>query len=239
MPTQNRRVATYLPSYIDEPFKAFKSLRDIKGDSEALIAILSEYLGVAQEEAHRLGHQLVTIKQFEELTLELESLRELIARTRMDLLFGGLLSGSNNELIPIPSLEQFEAPLSEPLIKSELQLLEHLEKEKSEPSSGLQGNLLISHDLPLQPVQSEVVSNLESASKSNSLTPLNGRQLSGRLGVHKDSAAKIRQSHKGDSKHFSDWSQAKDPDGIAWEYHEDDKLFHPVQSVNPSQGRGA
>jgi hypothetical protein len=201
MPTQNRRVATYLPSYIDEPFKAFKSQRDIKGDSEALIAILSEYLQVSQEVAYPSSSNL--LQRIEAIEEKLGSLK--------------------NEL-----LSEFKSDLELPALK-----------QKSESLSGLQGNLLISHDVPLQTVQSEVISNLESDSKSSSLIPLNGRQLSERLGVHKDSAAKIRQSHKGDSKYFFDWSKTKDPDGIAWEYHEEDKLYHSVQDVNPSQGRGA
>jgi hypothetical protein len=195
MPTQNRRVATYLPPHIDEPFKIFKSQRDIKGDSEALIAILSEYLQVSQEVAYPSSSNL--LQRIEVIEERLGSLKsELLSELKSDL--------------ELPAL-----------------------KQKSESLSGLQGNLLISHDLPLQPVQSEVISNLESDSKSSSLIPLNGRQLSERLGVHKDSVAKVRQSHKGDSKYFFDWSKAKDPNGIAWEYHEDDKLYHPVLKENP------
>lgn len=59
MPTQNRRIATYLPQHIDNAFKAFKSQRDIKGDSEALIAILSEYLQVSQEVAYPSSSNLL------------------------------------------------------------------------------------------------------------------------------------------------------------------------------------
>jgi predicted RNA-binding Zn-ribbon protein involved in translation (DUF1610 family) len=59
MPTQNRRVATYLPPHIDEPFKSFKSQRDIKGDSEALIVILSEYFQVSQEVAYPSSSNLL------------------------------------------------------------------------------------------------------------------------------------------------------------------------------------
>lgn len=52
MPTQNRRVATYLPPSIDDRLKTFKLERNIKGDSEALIAALSEYFQVSQEVAY-------------------------------------------------------------------------------------------------------------------------------------------------------------------------------------------
>lgn len=52
MPTENRRVATYLPKELDERFSAFKAERGLNGDSSALIAILSEFLGVSQQVAH-------------------------------------------------------------------------------------------------------------------------------------------------------------------------------------------
>lgn len=45
MPTQNRRVAAYLPPAIEAKFNQFKEKQRI-GDSEALIAILSAYFGV-------------------------------------------------------------------------------------------------------------------------------------------------------------------------------------------------
>lgn len=44
MPTENRRIATYLPKQVDERLEAFKAERSIKGDSQALIVILSEFL---------------------------------------------------------------------------------------------------------------------------------------------------------------------------------------------------
>lgn len=49
MPTENRRVATYLPAKVDERLEAFKNERGIKSDSQALVVILSEFLGLSQE----------------------------------------------------------------------------------------------------------------------------------------------------------------------------------------------
>jgi hypothetical protein len=48
MPTSKNRIAAYLPSEIDEKFQAFKQERGI-GDSQALIMILTEFLGVSHE----------------------------------------------------------------------------------------------------------------------------------------------------------------------------------------------
>jgi InsA N-terminal domain len=84
MPTQNRRVATYLPPHIDEPFKAFKSQRDIKGDSEALIAILSEYLQVSQEVAYSSSSNL--LQRIEAIEEKLGSLKsELLSEFQIKL----------------------------------------------------------------------------------------------------------------------------------------------------------
>jgi hypothetical protein len=67
MPTQNRRIATYLPPYIDNYLKSFKSERNIKGDSEALIAALSEYFQVSEEVAYpsslNLLHRIEAIEE--------------------------------------------------------------------------------------------------------------------------------------------------------------------------------
>ena len=84
MPTQNRRIATYLPPHVDEPFKAFKSQRNIKGDSEALIAILSEYLQVSQEVAYPSSSNL--LQRIEVIEERLGSLKsELLSELKIEL----------------------------------------------------------------------------------------------------------------------------------------------------------
>ena len=52
MPTENRRIATYFPKDIDDRFSAFKLKRGIRGDSQALLTIVSEFFEVTQEVAH-------------------------------------------------------------------------------------------------------------------------------------------------------------------------------------------
>jgi hypothetical protein len=74
MPTENRRVAAYLPKELDDRFKSFIAERGLKGESPALIAILSEFLGVSQEVAHQSS------SEFQALSLRVDgidgSLRE-------------------------------------------------------------------------------------------------------------------------------------------------------------------
>ena len=60
MPTENRRIATYFPKDIDDKFNAFKLSRGIRGDSQALLTIVSEFLGVTQEVAHLSSPDLLS-----------------------------------------------------------------------------------------------------------------------------------------------------------------------------------
>lgn len=70
------------------------------------------------------------------------------------------------------------------------------------------------------------VETVESAVKPvNDLKPMKAAQLGPRLGYH-DHSYVLRAKSKPD---FSDWSQAKDPDGIAWLYDVNSKLFYPVK----------
>ena len=71
MATKNRRVATYLPPEIDEKFKEYKEQNSIDGDSEALINILRDYLGVAHQEPE-VSYLLLPdlLKRVEALELE-------------------------------------------------------------------------------------------------------------------------------------------------------------------------
>jgi len=137
MSTQNRRVATYLPPHIDEPFKAFKSQRDIKGDSEALIAILSEYLQVSQEVAYPSSSNLLRrIEAIEEKlsTLKSELLSEVLSEFKISQLKvkqTESTSGSKNKL---PSKPKDLQPQSAPLFPEETQ---------SSLSSELKDELLI------------------------------------------------------------------------------------------------
>jgi hypothetical protein len=81
MPTENRRIATYLPKHIDDLLEAFKSEHSIKGDSQALITILSEFFGVSQEVTHQSGSaridEIITAKLTQ---LKSELLDELLSR---------------------------------------------------------------------------------------------------------------------------------------------------------------
>jgi hypothetical protein len=69
MSTKKRRIATYIPTEIEDKFQAFKQEREV-GDSQALILILTEFLGVSQEVTYS-NESLEKIKS--ELLSELKS----------------------------------------------------------------------------------------------------------------------------------------------------------------------
>ena len=81
MATSNRRVAAYLPTEIDEAFKAFKIKNGFSSedepnsnDSKALIEIVRQFLDVTHQVAYSvsLPDNLVTQEQLEKLRSEFE-----------------------------------------------------------------------------------------------------------------------------------------------------------------------
>lgn len=198
MPTQNRRVATYLPLYIDTPFKDFKVKREIKGDSEALIAILSEFFQVTQEVAYPSSSNLLQ---------RIEAIEERLGRLKSEL-------------------------LSE--LKNELQVSRtELNKKKSSSKSELQRELLIPNETPSTEFVFKPASKPEGDSQKfkdqlQEITPMTGHALSERFGLQKDTVAKKKSKSRNKIGSFQEWSKSKDKDGITWEYHEEDKLYHPI-----------
>ena len=77
MPTKNRRVATYLPPELYTLLKDFIDKHGLKGESLALIMILSEYFGVSQQVPQRVDYSsFVTQEQFNELASKVSELVE-------------------------------------------------------------------------------------------------------------------------------------------------------------------
>lgn len=82
MPTENRRVATYLPKELDDRLKAFITERNLKGDSPALIVILSEYFQVDTLVAQKVDYSgFVKTEQFEELAAKVSELATAVERS--------------------------------------------------------------------------------------------------------------------------------------------------------------
>ena len=147
MPTENRRVATYLPKHIDDRLEAFKTERGLKGDSPALIAILEDFFEVSCEVAHigsiPLGQRVdaleskvddlvnVSTQRFQELSEKMES-------TQIEIIVLHELR--------ISSLSELKSELMNTLFLSNAQL-------KSEILSELRGEPQEANSLNLPPGQ--------------------------------------------------------------------------------------
>lgn len=150
MPTKNRRVATYLPKEIDERFAAFKSERGIEGDSQALVTILSEFLGVTQQVAQQVDYQsnLVTKDEIEEINSRVAYLSEQVQGfdQQLALVVSRAISELRDELLS-------ELPQQKELSKPSPDQLNLLDKEQTSRPSELQHDSqseLLSLDLSAQ-----------------------------------------------------------------------------------------
>lgn len=231
MPTQNRRVATYLPKEIDDRLKAFIEERKLKGESQALITILSEFFGVSHPATRQVDYSgFVSQEQFKDLldkvselsaAIESKSPGAVLSKLREKL---DLVERRIDNLVP-------DKPQSEAKVEAtpgQMSLLdvaqsESCKKADSEPLRKPDSDELLDNS------KNEPISDQSSSSISESLSepqPLTGRALAERFSLHKDSVAGAKRSRT--EEQFLQWSKEKDPDSIAWRYDSGDKLYHPI-----------
>lgn len=237
MPTDKHRIAAYLPKEVDEKFQVFKKDREV-GDSQALVLILSEFLGVSQEVAH-FDNSLLEEKM-EALSRGLEELKLNVA-ANFEHPKTDLLSELKSELlakIDIETLDR-EDKISELFsrLKGDLksELLNELESKLPKP---------VSTGSPT--TKSSIVKN-SSKSKSrkqpseknsteaipNNLDILTTAQLVERLkGVERNNTISTKKyKTKDNPEKFVEWSRPLDPDGFAWEFREGSDLFYKVKPL--------
>lgn len=129
MPTENRRIATYLPKEIDEKFKAFKSERGIKGDSHALLTVLSEFLGLTDSVDPSMP------AQYEEFSQQLSDLR-----TKVTFLESELFSRLRSELLV--EVSKIAVPLVSDSVSESVQISDRLPEFRIEDLRRLTGKEL-------------------------------------------------------------------------------------------------
>lgn len=207
MPTENRRVAAYLPKSIDDRLETFKVERGLKGDSPALIAILEEYFGVSREVTHS-SNSLFDIEAFRGSLLS--ELRSELLDLRLEIK-NELLSELRSEL---PKADEEEVDRPKQLSIS----VEHGHEEDEELEiDELPGEL--KSELPTQPSESdeskasELPDELESKPLDGSVT-WSGVELGKRLRISQSQLAS--QQHK-PKEQFAEWSQEKDPNRLRWQ----------------------
>lgn len=216
MPTENRRVATYLPAELDDRLKAFITERNLKGDSAALIAILSEYFGVSQKVARKVDYsEFVRIEQFQELEAKVAKLSDLIEKSDS-------ISDSQSRF---PDQASHTSGQVKPFIKDEPThtlpvgvpgQMDLLELER--------GELLVNESELKAKATSELLDE-----SINGLQPLTRDLLAERFKLKNPKSLGNRRAKTRSHPHeFLSWSEEKDPDGIAWQYKPEDKLYYPI-----------
>lgn len=222
MPTENPRVAAYIPQPLKAKFDAFKSERGIKSDSQALIAILSERFGVGHLSGSSSSFvdysEFVTKEEFLALVEKVAALSNAIeARDSPSSLFSKLPEKLKTIEGRIDSLEVTTGELEVAVSAS----------GDSETHPG-QMNLLDA----TEPAR-EIEESPGSPPFNSSLQPLNGPSLSRRFGLNEKVVTNQRNTLKNDPDKFTAWTKKKDPDGIPWRYDAKNKLYYPI--INSSQ----
>lgn len=125
MATKNRRVAAYLPPEVDKAFVDFKIKHGLateespnQNDSQALVQLLSELLGVAHQVEHSVSRQLdigmaiqlqdlkaELVSQISELSSELLALRQKVDALTADQSLGSTLTTAEELADTLPATE--------------------------------------------------------------------------------------------------------------------------------------
>lgn len=274
MPTENRRVAAYLPKVIDERLEAFKVERGLKGDSPALVAILEEYFGLSQEVAH------LSSSEHDDLSRRVDDLKTEISQLESKLfseLKGSLLGELRSELLDDGRIDltASEPDLPSPGQLSFLELTPESESDtpselKSESSEqvindnnpedrelidespeintndvdqpldqiSLHPSLEVDQELDADDSPSELNDGSPSENSKSSepldrligeLHPLSEAELAERWQLQKSRSIRNKRSNsRHNPQEFIDWSIEKDPEDVAWVYHKDTRLYHPI-----------
>ena len=215
MATQNRRIAAYLPPEIDQKLKAFKIDAGLatkrnpnKNDSQALIAILSQFFGINQDPAYSSAAELR--QDLANLEAKLDqlssSLTEKIAHLENDFAaFKQAKADIEETLLSQPKSDSADAPFTVP---GQLDLLDFIQSHSV-------GNIE-SIDAEAPPIEASVI-------PSRLLKGLSAEQLAKRFPV---SRSTIEVHRKKGEAHFRKWSAEQDPDGIPWEYRQ--RKYYPA-----------
>lgn len=210
MPTENRRVATYLPKELDELFLAFKQDRGLNGDSPALIAILSEFFGVSQSVIHQ-SEPLVTKQEFEDALHGLRS---------------ELLGELSSELKAIESAIQLKISGLESRIEP---------LQQGDSKSELDGKLLTKIDL-----LDQRLSILESNSLKDATLATNDLAKRLNMSPSTLSHWKSSDPKRGKSPdELLQATREKDPDGVGWILVPELNRFKPERDLPLSKNGGS
>lgn len=236
--TDNSKVTRYLPPAVYnfppavyDQLMAFKAKRGLQSVEMAVTVILLEYFGLSQAPVVK---ETDTTSRLETLEANCTSLSETVAELRAAI---ATLQSSSSPLLsesetpadqsePLPLLDaQANAPLDNSLVVDQSQPLSPTAANASE--SGAIDELTESSQLrPLDVESGELV--IPEPLNQPFSTPMTQAALARRLGVNTSTISRMQSK-----PNFSEWSQQKDPEGIAWVKSPETKLFYPQTQIGP------
>jgi hypothetical protein len=116
-------------------------------------------------------------------------------------------------------------------IKARLQSLELMVYELYQGKIDNTDNCVISIESDLvtdNDLISQVDDNIDNNLITDKLEPMNGAALNRRFNLPEGGIAKMKSKHKNNPQKFIEWTKTKDPDGIAWEFNEEKRLYCPI-----------
>lgn len=222
--TDNPKVSGYLPPAVYnippavyDQLMAFKAKRGLQSIEMAVTVILSEYFGVSQT---AVDSATDTTSRLEALEAKCTNLTETVAEL--------LAQNATLQLSSSPPLGESEPPGEQ---KLPLSLLDDHATAQSA------ANPVVESESPCYPLENSAAPSTPDQENPEKWggelaipepldqqfsTPMTQAALARRLGVNTSSISRMQSK-----PNFSEWSQQKDPDGIAWVRSKDTKLFYP------------
>ncbi len=224
MPSENPRVAAYISKQLKEKFNDWKAERGIKSESQALAIILGEFLGVGHQVTQEVDYSaFATREQLMELVSKVSDLSATVENMKPGELLKKLLGQCNQLEERVVALEittrELEVQQSSQGIdktpEAQMPLLEL--PEPSEPQS--------------EPLNSESESSedLLKGGLNGELQPMSASELARRFGVSPQAIANNKSRWKDEPDTFTEWTRRKDPDGVAWRFSSEGRLYHPTK----------
>jgi len=207
MTTQNRRIAAYLPPEIDQKLKAFKIDAGLatkrnpnKNDSQAIIAILSQFFGLDHEAPYASAAELR--QNLADLEAKLDRLSAALSDkiTLLETDLADLKPAKFDIEETEPTQPMSEAGAAFSTVPGQLDLLDSFPAHSG-------GNI--------EPIEAGETLLQASVIPSKLLKGLSAAQLANRFPVSRTTIDIHRKKGK---EHFQQWSAVQDPDGIPWQY---------------------
>lgn len=200
MGTKNPKISAYVPQEVFDCFQVFQEERGLSA-SKAATAIFCDYFGIGQTASSPPSG--VTLSQFQALEERLARLEEKIKSQPMY---------QDAALVAVES-QAIESHTGSPQLSLETETIREYDENPPLPLSYPDGSLQqTTSELPFEPMA------------------LTAKELANRFGLKAAQSITNAKNRFKTTQEFTEWSTAKDPEGIAWSYRQlEDRCFQYFQ----------